>query len=109
MTPEMAEKKIQVTVVIDFGSINPQRIQKKVSMTEASTVFDALRIAVPVTTSCKFGMDHFVESICGVGNDFASDRGWNFEVNGYRSNVPAERYLVKHGDWIEWLYIEAPE
>lgn len=109
MMAEMAEKAIvEVTVLIDFGSINRQRIQKTVSVAQGSTVFDALRMAVPVVTSCKFGMDHFVESICGVSNDFASARGWNFEVNGYRSNVPAERYLVKRGDWIEWLYIEGP-
>jgi hypothetical protein len=83
-----------------------QRIQKTVSITEASTVFHVLRIAVPVVTSRKFGMDYFVDSICGVANDFASSRAWNFVVNGYRSNVPAERYLVKRGDWIEWLYSE---
>jgi hypothetical protein len=50
-------------------------------------------------------MDQFVEEIGGIQNDFASDRGWRFEVNGLRSNVPAERYLVKNGDWIKWLYL----
>ena len=50
-------------------------------------------------------MEHFVEEIDGIKNDFASDRGWRFEVNGLRSNVPAERYLVKDGDWIKWLYL----
>ena len=109
MTPEMAAKKgVEVTVAIDFRSIGRQRIQKSVSVAEGSTVFDALRKVIPVVTSCKFGADHFVESIDGVSNDFASDRGWHFEVNGHRSNVPAERYLVKRGDWIEWLYIEGP-
>ncbi len=109
MTPEMTEKKqIEITVAIDFGPMNRQRIQEPVSVAEGSTVFDALQRVISVVTSCKFGMDYFVESIDGVSNDFASDRGWHFEVNGYRSNVPAERYLVKHGDWIEWLYIEGP-
>ena len=50
-------------------------------------------------------MEHFVEEIQGISNDFARDRGWHFEVNGYRSNVPAERYLLKDGDWIKWLYV----
>lgn len=103
----MTEKnQLEVTVAVDFGSIDRQRIQETVSVAEGSTVFDALRKVIPIVTSCKLGMDHFVESIGGVSNDFASDRGWHFEVNGYRSNVPAERYLVKRGDWIEWLYIE---
>ena len=53
-------------------------------------------------------MDHFVEEIAGIRNDFASDQGWHFEVNGYRCNVPAERYLLKNGDLIKWLYLAAP-
>jgi hypothetical protein len=105
---EMPEwKRIKVTVTIDFGSARPQPIESTVSLDERSTVLDALNIAIPVVTSPKFGMDHFVEEIDGIRNDFARDRGWHFEVNGYRSNVPAERYLVKDGDWIKWLYREA--
>jgi len=96
---------IEVTVTIDFGPANRQPVEAKLSLAERNTVFDALRIAVPVVTSHKFGMDHFVEEVDGIRNDFASDRGWHFEVNGYRSNVPAERYLVKNGDWIKWLYL----
>jgi hypothetical protein len=105
----MADNKtIEVTVVIDFRSKTRLPIEKTVTMPEKSTVFDALRAAVPVIISSKFGMDHFVEEIAGVRNDFASDRGWHFEVNGYRSNVPAERYLMKNGDLIKWLYLSAP-
>ena len=101
-------RTLEVTVSIDFGSENRPRIQKNVAVVEGSTVFDVLRMAIPIVTSRKFGMDHFVEEIAGIRNDFASDRGWHFEVNGYRSNVPAERYLVKGGDLIEWLYLVAP-
>ena len=101
-------KIIEVTVVVDFTSKTQLPIEKIVIMHEKSTVFDALSAAVRVVTSRKFGMDHFVEEIAGVRNDFASDRGWHFEVNGYRSNVPAERYLVKDGDLIKWLYLSAP-
>ena len=103
------EKTIEVTLVIDSRSKRQPLIQKTVSILEKSTVFDALSIAVPVVTSRKFGMDYFVEEIAGIRNDFAEDRGWHFEVNGYRSNVPAERYLLKNGDLIKWLYLEALE
>jgi hypothetical protein len=103
------EKTIAVTVVVDFTSMAMPRIEKTVTIAEKSTVFDALSTAVPVVTSHKFGMDHFVEEIAGIKNDFASDRGWHFEVNGYRSNVPAERYLLKDGDLIKWLYLEVLE
>jgi hypothetical protein len=103
------DKTIRVTVVIDFRSKTQRPMEKTVKLPEKSTVFDALSIAVPVVTSRKFGMDHFVEEIAGIKNDFATDRGWHFEVNGYRSNVPAERYLLKDGDFIKWLYLEALE
>ena len=101
-------KTIEATVVIDFRSKTQPPIEKTVTIPEKSTMFDALSAAVLVVTSRKFGMDHFVEEIAGVRNDFASDRGWHFEVNGYRSNVPAERYLVKSGDFIKWLFLAAP-
>jgi Domain of unknown function (DUF4430) len=101
-------KTIEVAVVIDFGSKTQLLIEKTMTIPEKSTVFDALSAVVPVVTSHKFGMDHFVEEIAGVRNDFASDHGWYFEVNGYRSNVPAERYLLKDGDLIKWLYLSAP-
>jgi hypothetical protein len=100
---------IEVTLVIDFRQKARPLIEKTFEMLEKSTVFDALQTAVPVITSRKFGMDHFVEEIAGVRNDFASDRGWGFEVNGYRSNIPAERYLLKDGDLIRWLYISGLE
>ncbi len=96
---------IAVTVTIDFGSAPRQPLETTVSLADRSTVFDALQMVAPLGTSRKFGMDHFVEEIDGVKNDFAGDRGWQFEVNGYRSNVPAERYLLKDGDWIKWLYL----
>jgi hypothetical protein len=103
------ENAIEIKVIIDFRSKRQPLIEKTFSILEKSTVFDALSIAVPVVTSRKFGMDHFVEEVAGVKNDFASNRGWHFEVNGYRSNVPAERYLLKNGDLIKWLYLEALE
>jgi Domain of unknown function (DUF4430) len=100
------DKNIEVTVVIDFQSKAQPLIEKTFTIVVKSTVFDALNTAAPVVTSRKFGMDHFVEEIAGIKNDFAGDRGWHFEVNGYRSNVPAERYLLKDGDLIKWLYLE---
>jgi hypothetical protein len=94
----------EVTITIDFGSAGRQQIQRTVTVPEKTTVVDVLLNRFPVTTSPRYGMEYFVEEIDGVKNDFATDRGWRFEVNGHRSNIPAERYLVKNGDWIKWLY-----
>src|SRR5437762_1375928 len=86
---------IEVTVTIDFGPAGRQPFEALVTVPEKSTVLEVLLNWLPVTTSPRYGMDHFVEEIDGIKNDFAGDRGWRFEVNGLRSNVPAERYLVR--------------
>jgi hypothetical protein len=44
-----------------------------------------------------------------VRSDPAKNRWWYFEVNGYRSNVAAERYMVKSGDRVRWLYLAMPD
>ncbi len=46
-----------------------------------------------------------MEEIGGVRSDPVQNRWWYFEVNGYRSNVAAERYLVRRGDRVRWLYL----
>jgi hypothetical protein len=96
---------IHVTVTIDFGSTGRASFEKTVTLAAKSTVLEAVTTAVPVITAPKYGMECFVEEIQGIKNDFARDRGWQFEVNGHRSDTPAERYLVKNGDWIKWLYL----
>lgn len=50
-----------------------------------------------------------MEEIKGVRSDPERNRWWYFEVNGYRSNVAAERYLIKSGDKIKWLYLSTPK
>jgi hypothetical protein len=96
---------IAVTVTIDFGPAGKQPFEAMVTVFEKSTVLEVLLERLPVTTAPRYGMEHFVEEIDGVRNDFAADCGWRFQVNGRGSNVPAERYLVKNGDWIKWLYV----
>jgi Domain of unknown function (DUF4430) len=94
-----------VTVTVDFGPAARPSFEAVVTVLERSTVLDVLLHWLSVTTSPKYGMEHFVEEIDGIKNDFVNDRGWRFAVNGRSSNVPAERYLVKNGDWIKWSYV----
>lgn len=95
---------IQITVTIEFGGADKPRHEATVAVPERSTVLEVLSRSASVVTLPRYGMDHFVEAINGVANDFAADRGWRFEVNGRGSDVAAERYLVKNGDWIKWTY-----
>jgi hypothetical protein len=96
---------IALTLTVDFGPADKPRFETEVTVPEKSTVLEALMAALPVVTSPKYGMDYFVEAIGGVHNDYRRDFGWGFEINGYRSNVPAERYLVKQDDWVRWVYV----
>lgn len=50
-----------------------------------------------------------MEAIQGVRSDTGQNRWWYFEVNGYRSNVAAERYLVRQGDRVRWMYVATPK
>jgi hypothetical protein len=97
---------ITLTLTIDFGPAGQPRYENRLTLHEKSTVLDALMSAVAVVTLPRYGMDHFVDAIDGVNNQFELDLGWRFEVNGYGSSVPAERYLVKNGDWINWFYVK---
>ena len=92
-------------MTIDFGLAGKAGAEKVVTVPEKSTVLDALSASARVVTLPRYGMDHFVEAIEAIKNDFAADRGWRFQVNGRGSNVPAERYLLKNGDWIKWSYV----
>jgi hypothetical protein len=96
---------IEVTVTIDFGPARRQPFEAMVTVPDKSTVLDVLLNRLPVTTSPRYGMEHFVEAIDGIKNDFTGDLGWRFQVNGLGSNVAAERYLVRNGDWVKWLYV----
>jgi hypothetical protein len=96
---------VDVTLTIDFGPADRRRFERTVNVPARSTVLDALMNSVPVITAPRYGMEHFVEEIQGIKNDFARAQAWHFEVNGQRPNVSAERYLVKNGDWIKWLYL----
>ena len=96
---------IEVTVTIDFGAASRPRAEAVIAVPDKSTVLEVLLARFAVTTAPKYGMDHFIEEINGVRNDFVNGCGWRFEVNGRGSNVPAERYLVRQGDWIKWSYV----
>jgi hypothetical protein len=96
---------IEITLTVDYGPGRSERFHSTVSVPPRSTVLEVLMSQLAVKTFPRYGMDDFVEAIDGVENDFKNDFGWRFEVNGRGSNVPAERYLVKNGDFIKWSYV----
>lgn len=48
----------------------------------------------------------YVYSICGLAEkDCGSKSGWTYKVNGKMPNVSADKYVLKSGDKIEWIYV----
>ncbi len=48
----------------------------------------------------------YVYSICGLAEkECGSKSGWTYKVNGKMPNVSADRYVLKSGDKIEWVYV----
>jgi len=99
------ENGVSLSVTVDFGTAGKHLVKKEVILPVRSTAFEVSREAFPIVTSGRGGINHFVEALKGVRSDPKMNRWWYSNVNGYRSNVAAEKYLVKHGDKVQWLYL----
>lgn len=104
--------------VSDYGMLVPS--YSSVTVTEGSTVLDVLELvlsserkgsndfaanpgAVVIVKNSGFG--RYVSSICGLAEmDCGSMSGWMYKVNGKISSVSADKYVLKSGDKIEWVY-----
>ena len=84
---------IEVTVTIDFGPAERRPFEAVVTVPEKSTVLDVLSQRLPVRTSPKYGMDHFVEEIDGTKNDFANDAA------GASKSTDADLTFPPRGIW----------
>ena len=78
---------IKVTVTIDFGPADRQSFEAVVTVPEKSTVLDVLLNRLPVTTSPRYGMDHFVEEIDGM--QFRFDHGQRVQCGSWFHIVTA--------------------
>ena len=48
---------------------------------------------------------HYVKAIEGLGEfDGGAQSGWMYKVNGIAPNYGASSYMLKAGDYVEWLY-----
>lgn len=89
----------------------------KITITEGSTVFDALELALKTERetyknsnavfeyrSSSYG--NYVYSIAGLSEkDCGAQSGWTFKVNGQTPGVSCDKYVLKSGDVVEWIYV----
>ena len=92
-----------------------------VTVKEGSTVLDVLELVLETERkgSSDFAANpnatagvknsvygKYVYSICGLAEkDCGSKSGWTYKVNGKMPNVSADKYVLKSGDKIEWVYV----
>lgn len=93
----------------------------KITVKEGSTVLDVLKLvlaterkgssdfaanpnAVAGVKNSAYGK--YVYSICGLAEkDCGSKSGWTYKVNGKTPSISADKYVLKSGDKIEWVYV----
>ncbi len=89
----------------------------KITLTEGSTVFDALELAMKTERETyknskavfeykSSGYGSYVYSIAGLSErDCGAQSGWTYKVNGQSPGVSCDKYVLKAGDVVEWIYV----
>lgn len=69
------------------------------SILERELVLNSILVEYNITDSVR------VTSVGGLREgDFGEMSGWKYKVNGIFLDVPADQYVVKAGDVVEWVY-----
>lgn len=105
--------------VKDYKMLVPS--YSSITVKEGSTVLDVLELILATERkgSSEFAANpnatagvknsaygKYVYSICGLAEkDCGSTSGWTYYVNGKMPSVSADKYILKSGDKIEWVYV----
>ena len=105
--------------VRDYKMLVPS--YSKITVKEGSTVLDALELVLATERKGSSGFEanpnavagvknsaygKYVYSICGLAEkDCGSRSGWTYKVNGKTPSMSADKYVLKSGDKIEWVYV----
>lgn len=94
-------QKDVVTVVVDYGGLQPERIIE-VRWQEGYTAMRALQHAARIETYA-LGNYVFVTSIDGVKGE-RGVKGWYYTLNGNAATALAIHAQVQSGDVIRWIF-----
>ncbi|MBY6035652.1 DUF4430 domain-containing protein [Fictibacillus nanhaiensis] len=92
-------KKQQVTVHITKDNGNEKVTEKKVDITEETTVMDVMKNNFEIKTQYD---DSFISSIDGVAGNEQDKTSWFFSVNGEEAMKGAKDITLKPGDSVEF-------
>lgn len=98
---------IQVSVTIDYGN-GTTTTHEQVRLTYNATALDALMAVAKVSATYWPSFDAvFVDAINGMANNPDNMKYWMYYVNGEHALVGADKYILRHGDHVEWKYEQA--
>ena len=105
---EQLTDRFPVTVEIDFGPVDKEKIISQVEIEQGSTIEVALKAVCPVEKGAACCDPREISGINGIGIDPAANRWWTVAVNGSRSVSPYETEL-QPGDYVLWKYIQSEQ
>lgn len=95
-------EKITVTVL---GFEGEELLNKEFDIKGEATALTALQSAAPGEVKMSSTAMPYVTEILGLGEkDHGAMSGWTYEVNGKAPTVGADKYILKSGDRVEWIY-----
>lgn len=89
----------------------------KITVLDGSTVFDVLKLVMNTEKDTyknqnavfeyrSSGYGNYIYSICGLSEkDCGTQSGWTYKVNGKAPGVSCDKYVLKSGDIVEWVYV----
>jgi ABC-type enterochelin transport system substrate-binding protein len=92
-------KKEQVTVQITKDNGKEKVAEKKVAITEETTIMDVMKDNFKIETQFD---DSFISSIEGIAGSEQDKTSWFFSVNGEEAMKGAKEITLKPGDTVEF-------
>lgn len=101
---EMTTVTENITVtVLGFG--DEKLLEKTVDVEGEATALSALMTAAPGKVKQSSGVMPYVTEILGLKErEHGAMSGWTYKVNGESPMVGADKYILKSGDYVAWIY-----
>ena len=98
------DPRVAVTVAVDFGPSGHAPHSDQLLVKEGSSPIDALAEAVPVVRGFVSSTKNDVWAVDGVATDKSGGHYWLWQLNGRLASLAPDRYQLRNGDHVTWLY-----
>jgi len=95
---------VAVTVSVDFGPADHAAHSGQILIEEGSSPIDALDEVIPMVRGFVTDTGNDVWSVDGVTTDREVGLYWIWKLDGRFASLAPDRYDLKNGDHITWVY-----